>query len=233
MSYQEDSLVNHTQWSEKDLAKKMNDTSGLKCCEQLKKLNQLGSWAKMYSELLIGGGGVVFNDVQVDLENQGYEVQAYILPACSQNAPHRRDRVFFVAYSNNNANSIDRRKIKKKNGVSEINREKICSREFNGTSTIQRIDTNSNKIRFSTEMENGKLARDFGFTISNKRDSWDSFPTQSPICGGDDGLPKELDSISISKYKKESIMAYGNAIVPQVVYEIFKAIQSFDDLVNV
>jgi DNA (cytosine-5)-methyltransferase 1 len=135
------------------------------------------------------GGGVVFNDVQVDLGNQGYEVQAYILPACSQNAPHRRDRVFFVAYSN--------------------------------------------KIRFSTEMENGKLARDFGFTISNKRDSWDSFPTQSPICGGDDGLPKELDSISISKYKKESIMAYGNAIVPQVVYEIFKAIQSFDDLVNV
>jgi len=179
------------------------------------------------------GGGGVFNDVQVDLENQGYEVQAYILPACSQNAPHRRDRVFFVAYSNNNANSIDRRKIKKKNGVSEINREKICSREFNGTSTIQRIDTNSNKIRFSTEMENGKLARNFGFTISNKRDSWDSFPTQSPICGGDDGLPKELDSISISKYKKESIMAYGNAIVPQVVYEIFKAIQSFDDLVNV
>ena len=82
-------------------------------------------------------------------------------------------------------------------------------------------------------MQNGKLARDFGFTISNKRDSWDSFPTQSPICGGDDGLPKELDSISISKYKKESIMAYGNAIVPQVVYEIFKAIQSFDDLVNV
>ena len=143
----------------------------------------------MYSELLIGGGGVVFNDVQTDLENQGYEVQAYILPACSQNAPHRRDRVFFVAYSN--------------------------------------------KIGLSAKMENRKLGGNFRFTFSNKRDSWDSFPTQPFICGGDDGLPKELDSISISKYKKESIMAYGNAIVPQVVYEIFKAIQSFDDLVNV
>ena len=188
MYYQEDSLVNHIQWSEKDSEKKMKDISGLKCCEQLKKLNQVGSWAKTYSELLIGGG-VVFQEVQTDLENQGYEVQAYILPACSQNAPHRRDRVFFVAYSN--------------------------------------------KIGLSAKMENRKLGGNFRFTFSNKRDSWDSFPTQPFICGGDDGLPKELDSISISKYKKESIMAYGNAIVPQVVYEIFKAIQSFDDLVNV
>lgn len=135
------------------------------------------------------GGGVVFQEVQTDLENQGYEVQAYILPACSKNAPHRRDRVWFVAYSN--------------------------------------------KIGFSTKMENGKLGRDFGFAFSNKRDTWDSFPIESPICGGDDGLPKELDTISIPKYKKESIMAYGNAIVPQVAYEIFKAIQSFEDMVNV
>jgi DNA (cytosine-5)-methyltransferase 1 len=175
---------------------------------------------------------VVFNDVQIDLENQGYEVQAYILPACSKNAPHRRDRVWFVAYSNNNANTINRTKIEKENGISQINREKICSRQFNGTSTIQGINTNTNKVGFSAEMENGKLGRDFGFAFSNKRDTWDSFPIESPICGGDDGLPKELDTISIPKYKKESIMAYGNAIVPQVAYEIFKAIQSFEDMVN-
>jgi DNA (cytosine-5)-methyltransferase 1 len=57
---------------------------------------------------------------------------------------------------------------------------------------------------------------------------WDSFPTQSPICGGDDGIPTELDSISLSKYRKESLMAYGNAIVPQVALEIFKAIGKFE-----
>ena len=38
-------------------------------------------------------GGMVFNQVQVDLEALGYEVQSVILPACSVNAPHRRDRV--------------------------------------------------------------------------------------------------------------------------------------------
>src|SRR5690554_1945156 len=44
-------------------------------------------------------GEVVFDEVQADLEAEGYEVQPYILPAAAVNAPHRRDRVWFVAYS--------------------------------------------------------------------------------------------------------------------------------------
>lgn len=43
--------------------------------------------------------GLVFEQVQADLEDEGYSVQAYILPAVSVNAPHRRDRTWFVAYS--------------------------------------------------------------------------------------------------------------------------------------
>lgn len=39
-------------------------------------------------------GGLVFEEVQTDLEAEGYEVQTYILPAVSVNAPHRRDRVW-------------------------------------------------------------------------------------------------------------------------------------------
>ena len=44
-------------------------------------------------------GGLVFHEVQADLEAEGYEVQPYVLPAVSVNAPHRRDRVWFVAYN--------------------------------------------------------------------------------------------------------------------------------------
>jgi len=51
---------------------------------------------------------------------------------------------------------------------------------------------------------------------------WEKFPTKSPICGGDDGLPSKLDGITFSKWRAESIKGYGNAIVPQVAYEIFK-----------
>lgn len=43
--------------------------------------------------------GMVFNEVQADLEAEGYEVQPYVLPAASVNAPHRRDRTWFIAYS--------------------------------------------------------------------------------------------------------------------------------------
>jgi len=57
------------------------------------------------------------------------------------------------------------------------------------------------------------------------RSTWKDFPSQPPICGGDDGLPTELDGITFSKWRKESIKAYGNAIVPQVAHQIFKAIE--------
>ncbi|NBW22838.1 MAG: DNA (cytosine-5-)-methyltransferase, partial [Caulobacteraceae bacterium] len=43
--------------------------------------------------------GMVFDEVQADLEAEGYEVQPYVLPACAVNAPHRRDRVWFVAHA--------------------------------------------------------------------------------------------------------------------------------------
>lgn len=43
-------------------------------------------------------GGLVFEQVQADLEAEGYEVQPYVLPACGVGAPHRRDRVWFVAH---------------------------------------------------------------------------------------------------------------------------------------
>jgi len=46
--------------------------------------------------------GLVFEQVQADLETQGYEVQPFILPAAGVNAPHRRDRTWFIAYANSN-----------------------------------------------------------------------------------------------------------------------------------
>ena len=50
--------------------------------------------------------GLVFHEVQADLEAAGYEVFPYVLPAVSVNAPHRRDRIFFVAYAKCNADGL-------------------------------------------------------------------------------------------------------------------------------
>jgi len=67
--------------------------------------------------------------------------------------------------------------------------------------------------------------------ISQDRDAvqFENFPTVPPICGGDDGLPKELDGITFSKWRRESIKAYGNAIVPQVAYRIFQSINKYEN----
>ncbi|MCR5680592.1 MAG: DNA cytosine methyltransferase [Prevotella sp.] len=59
---------------------------------------------------------------------------------------------------------------------------------------------------------------------------WRGFPTVAPIYGGGHGLPFPVDdlTVSFSHWKNESIKAYGNAIVPQVMYEIFRAIEQVE-----
>lgn len=44
-------------------------------------------------------GGVPFDDILSEMEREGYEVGAYSIPACSVGAPHKRERVFIVAYA--------------------------------------------------------------------------------------------------------------------------------------
>jgi DNA (cytosine-5)-methyltransferase 1 len=136
--------------------------------------------------LLTWNGGLVFEEVCADLENEGYEVQAFIIPACAKDAPHRRDRVWIIAHAK----------------MSRSSRECIERQ-----AKVQSYGRNSTYIQ--TNFQN--------------------FPTQSPICGGNDGLPTGLDGITFPKWRNESIKGYGNAIVPQVVYEIFKAIEQINE----
>jgi DNA (cytosine-5)-methyltransferase 1 len=216
--------------------------------------------------------GLVFNEVQADLEAEGYEVWAYVLPACAVNAPHRRDRVWFVAYSRHNST----RKAGNSTGnerqefatIHTEGQSRKCKTIFNsGLCNLQGTDTNTdcngcdqcdcNNEKHASEgginaLGNIGTGGEHGLTADtghkrlersaefggirgsgkerNKqpagrvRTDWQNFPTQSPICGGDDGLPNELDGITFSKWRNESIKAYGNAIVPQVAFEIFKAI---------
>ena len=58
---------------------------------------------------------------------------------------------------------------------------------------------------------------------------WSDFPTQSPVCRGDDGISGRLAGITFPKWRTEAIKALGNAWVPQVAYEIFRAIQQVED----
>ncbi len=54
--------------------------------------------------LITWNNGMVLDQVCTDLEAEGYEVWPFIIPACAVNAPHRRDRVWIVAYSSSYRN---------------------------------------------------------------------------------------------------------------------------------
>ena len=177
-------------------------------------------------------GGLVFHEVQTDLEAQGYEVFPYVLPACAVKAPHRRDRVWFVAYSNSNGQC-------RSNCQHEINTSKGGLNSFGDTESLhteQSIIKHAYGIGQERRLHEVKPEITIGeqFSERNARNikptGWDNFPTEPPICGGDDGLPTELDGITFSKWRGESIKAYGNAIVPQVALQIFKAIEEYNKL---
>jgi DNA (cytosine-5)-methyltransferase 1 len=215
--------------------------------------------------------GLVFHEVQTDLEAQGYEVFPYVLPACAVNAPHRRDRVWFVAYSRHNskrkAGSCTNDERSKLATIHTKGQRRECQAIFNsGLCDLQGNVTNPNsngQQRSNSQHEinpskGGEYAqRDIKqmgrnvadtdlpgckakgeqskSTTQNKRiehlrGGWDRFPTQSPICTGNDGLPTELDGITFPKWRNESIKAAGNAIVPNVALQIFKAIQQYEQL---
>lgn len=171
--------------------------------------------------------GLVFEQVQSDLENEGYEVWPVILPACGINAPHRRNRTWFVAKNTKFDGRLCREfeqegaEIREQRHTCPGNSEWFCQSEDAGTAS------DSICTRCETEGEQSFPTTQDKRTV-NLRSGWDGFPTQPPICGGNDGLPRELDSITFSKWRNESIKAYGNAVVPPLVYEIFKAIEKIN-----
>jgi len=309
--------------------------------------------------LVSWNGGLVFEEVQTDLEAEGYEVQPFILPAAAVDAPHRRDRVWFIAYSNHSGESGRTRKDESKseekrlqewdeiqqsnqsNSLREFSSKSSCERCNNrgnnreerqvqnnenrnaqedesewcrrecGTCKIGKdgnasnscitrreklhVSKKSNKSGFCSRCNNesndasdpssfrsgkskqsgsskqfdedvkergvaantkSKRTRELQDESEEKRSrfsnvffreqftipDWENFPTQSPICNGDDGISSKLDfatvfkgignprkPITFSKWRNESIKGGGNAIVPQVAYQIFKAIQQYDN----
>jgi DNA (cytosine-5)-methyltransferase 1 len=212
-------------------------------------------------------GGLVFDEVQADLENEGYVVQPYVLPACAVNAPHRRDRVWFVAYSKRNGHHgneiIEERQQSQEwweawniiaspiepqptpnpngnvqhgsNGEHEVKSSQGGIDAHRHVEPIHGNDTYAHGIRLEGRYNTGGREREVPGHYASAlhsgigRAGFKNFPTQSPICGGDDGLPTELDGITFPKWRQESVKAYGNAIVPQVAYQIFKAIEQYEN----
>jgi DNA (cytosine-5)-methyltransferase 1 len=181
------------------------------------------------SGLVTWNGGLVLERVRLDLEAEGYEVWPFIIPACSQNAPHKRDRVWIVAHSKSGGNSgtpgeIRQKDERKKGEGSEMGISKLSE------SNSIRSSSNSYSIgrRGRGDKKRGESGRKLVKTKSkrskvwgkNERRNWNAWPqVATRLCRMDDGLPRRMD-------RNLRLKALGNAIVPQVAVEIMKSIKN-------
>jgi DNA (cytosine-5)-methyltransferase 1 len=136
--------------------------------------------------------GMVFESCCSDLENLGYSVQSFVIPACAVGCNHRRDRCWIIA--NSDSDRLE----------GSVSSDKYRQQQSEEGFIEERISTSRQTI------------------------SLEGFPTEPSICGGDDGLSEGLDKITFSKWRKEGVKAYGNAIVPQIAFNIFQTIVEFE-----
>ncbi|WP_199736752.1 DNA cytosine methyltransferase [Fibrisoma montanum] len=158
------------------------------------------------SGILNWSDGLVVHEVLSDLESLGYEtIPPVNLPAAGVNAPHERQRVWFVAY----AGQI---------GLNGSDGQRIPYDRLQQTSQ-QRKTTIGRENRESIGLGRISTTRPDRTTHPGQWDSWYPKPM---LCGVDDGFPRRLDD-------GKRLGALGNAVVPQVVYQLFQAIQHIED----
>jgi DNA (cytosine-5)-methyltransferase 1 len=142
-----------------------------------------------------------FDTVASQLEGAGFTVWPFIIPACALGAPHRRERLWIVAWSETNAN----RKALLGNAAVEL---RDAATAKNGSS-----DSECSEIRSLRESRQ-KLSRK-----SDRFDSWTGWLDQSPILRVADGIPNTMDRLR----------ALGNSVVPQIPEMLGRAIIKFSE----
>lgn len=154
--------------------------------------------------LLTWSEGLVFEQVCADLESEGYEVQPFIIPACSVNAPHRRDRVWFVAHKSGE-------RLEGSDGSSIAGCTKSDSDAPNSN------DTGLEEAR--SQQQAAGVGRE-GW----ERD-WREVAAATCNVRMDDGIPEKLDKFggyTRARHRQERLKALGNAIVPQIAEKIMR-----------
>ncbi len=161
--------------------------------------------------------GKTLDRILSDLANEGYTTEQFIIPACAIGAWHRRDRIWIICYS---------KSLGMENGCKRQGR--ICQEMPRcGISGLSGVSGENVSDCYNQGLQRGKESRNIR-GIGEKRDKqperygepfggdyWQSEPSVGRVANG---IPNRVDRLK----------GLGNAIVPWVVYQIFKAIEEYD-----
>ncbi len=138
------------------------------------------------NHLRLGGAEVLGSLAQI-----GYDAEWTTLSAQQFGAPHKRERLFIVAYSNGERLQKER--------AQQLTTGNIERRELDSFTTYS--DSERAIIQTTREHTSEQMPR----SPSPPRTFWEQRQAPSPICGVDDGIRNRIHRIK----------ALGNAIVPQ------------------
>jgi DNA (cytosine-5)-methyltransferase 1 len=154
-----------------------------------------------------------------DLESIDYETQSFVIPACSVDAKHQRNRVFVVAHSR--CKLRERGSVKREDGMETRKQnadffERSSEMVPNSASIGLQGQGEFIKPINSTENREGETSEPFDVCKPSK---WSAEPNVGRVAHG---IPHRVDRLR----------GLGNAVVPQQIYPIFKTIMEIERMNN-
>jgi len=187
---------------------------------------------------------MALDDVCLDLESAGYEVQPFVLPACAVDARHRRDRVWIIARSLADTHGSwelqQKRREQKERGWTRYSREivadthpRFCHESLKEIRS--RRDATSSRSQdvayaIGEGLQRREISRDaeeerptaiehsagFGDLPREHRGFIQNWPTEPDVGRVAHGIPNRVDRIK----------SLGNAVVPPLVAQIGRLIMN-------
>ena len=162
--------------------------------------------------------GMVLEQVYLDLESEGYEVQSFIIPASAVNAPHQRYRTWIVAHTECMGWEQRATQSEKFEGKATPNKFNYSSKRRSIGKAGEDVANTESSIGYDDEAvtrDGGSSTQEVfgnGSSVSGEGSWWHTEPNVGRVAHG---IPNRVDRLK----------GLGNAIVPQIAYQIGKAIR--------
>ena len=161
--------------------------------------------------------GMVLEQVYIDLESEGYEVQSFIIPASAVNAPHQRYRTWIVAHTECMGWEERATKSEKFEGKATPNKFNYSSKRRSIGKAGEDVANTESSIGYDDEAvtrDGGSSTQEVfgnGSSVSGEGSWWHTEPNVGRVAHG---IPNRVDRLK----------GLGNAVVPQIPAALGRAI---------